>query len=66
MLLLRISFTKRPMFIQLVPGLAHGHLEAELGGEELHEALLVQLEGHVVDGGAVAHVDHLRGSDGVA
>ena len=54
------------MFIQLVPGLAHGHLEAELGGEELHEALLVQLEGHVVDGGAVAHVDHLRGSDGVA
>ena len=54
------------MFIQLVPGLAHGHLEAEFGGEELHEALLVQLEGHVVDGGAVAHVDHLRGSDGVA
>ena len=55
-----------PPLAHELPGLAaRGHLEAELGGEELHEALLVQLQGHVVDGGAVAHVDHLQRSDRV-
>ena len=49
-----------PPLAHELSGLSRGHLEAELGGEELHEALLVQLQGDVVDGGAVAHVDHLR------
>ena len=51
-----------PPLAHELPGLAHGHLEAELGGEQLHEALLVQLQGHVVDGRAVTDVDHLKES----